>query len=226
MKPETAPGAAVDATAGRVASLAFGALSALRGRRVFHPKGVARLATFDTTDFAARGRWGAALLDEAARRRAVVRVSRGIGLPEPLPDVLGVAIRVEDAPGGVDHDILMVTAAGRAPLVRRLLVPALRPVARPYSTLTPYQTGTGLHILLGAHIASPDRIVVEAARIGGPWEPVATVDLGAALTEDAARDLELNPFHSTADLRPVGIVNALRHRAYHGSQVGRALVRR
>src|SRR3712207_8796467 len=40
------------------------------------------------------GGWGAALLDQPGEHEGVVRLSRGAGLPEPLPDVEGLALRL------------------------------------------------------------------------------------------------------------------------------------
>lgn len=61
-----------------------------RGARVVHPRGQ---ASAGTVEIDGSGAWGARLLDDAGRHDVVVRVSRGAGLPRPLPDVVGLAIR-------------------------------------------------------------------------------------------------------------------------------------
>ena len=72
--------------AGVSAAAVFGALSALRRRRIFHPVG----AAYDATLLVHGGGRGATLLDEPGRRRCIVRLSRAVGLREPLPDILGL----------------------------------------------------------------------------------------------------------------------------------------
>jgi hypothetical protein len=43
----------------------------------------------------------------------LVRLSRGVGLPSGWPDVLGVAVRVQDGGGvGIDLDLLVSTTVG------------------------------------------------------------------------------------------------------------------
>jgi hypothetical protein len=81
-----------------VLAAAFRLLARLRRGRALHPLGVGYHARLEITPGA--GRWaGARLLVPGARYDAVVRFSRGGGLPEPLPDALGVAVRLPDAYG-------------------------------------------------------------------------------------------------------------------------------
>jgi hypothetical protein len=63
-------------------------------------------------------RWaGARLLVPGARYDAVVRFSRGGGLPEPLPDALGVAVRLPDAYGPGRTQDFLVTSSADLPLL-------------------------------------------------------------------------------------------------------------
>src|SRR3978361_1840226 len=74
--------------------------SAVRDERVFHPHGVAHQVMLDirpTSGDPDRASLDVPLLDEPGSYAGVVRFSRGGGLPEPLPDVLGVAVRIQDA---------------------------------------------------------------------------------------------------------------------------------
>jgi hypothetical protein len=68
----------------------------LRGARVFHPRGVVVHATWVPAG-GCPALAGSALLD--GERPVLVRVSRAIGLPPRLPDILGLAIRVSDVDG-------------------------------------------------------------------------------------------------------------------------------
>src|SRR4029450_7999147 len=57
---------------------------------------------------------GVPLFQAGATHQALLRFSRGAGLPEPLPDALGVAIKLPDAHGpGVDQDLLLTSSTAR-----------------------------------------------------------------------------------------------------------------
>ena len=71
---------------------------------------------------------------------AVVRLSRGAGPPAPLPDLLGLAIRLPSA-GSAPVDLLLTTT-GRGPLGR--LLPALRrDTAAVHSSIMGYRSDAG-----------------------------------------------------------------------------------
>lgn len=226
----------VDATAGTASALAFGALSAIRRRRIFHPTGIAVEATLDVHGGASTG---AALFDERGRRRCVARFSRGAGVPEPLPDILGLALRVLDVPdAGEGQDLLFVTS-GAAPFVRNALLPAQGYADRHYSSLLPYRVGDrtviiGARPLLSSGMSPRTfdqladaladarlRFVLEIADPRGDWEPVGTVEFGRRLTEREAEALQFNVFNAVDGIEPVGFLNTLRKKAYAGSQKGR-----
>jgi hypothetical protein len=125
------------AAAAPVVAAGFYALAALRRRRSLHPAGVGfqgqLLVGNDAPD-----RPEVALLRPDATYRAVLRFFRGDGLPEPLPDALGVAIKLPDAHGpGADQDLLLTRSTSR-PLLRRLLFPARSFVRGAFSTALPY----------------------------------------------------------------------------------------
>lgn len=91
----------------------FGALAAARGDRSMHGPGIAFRARLEMTP-------PPGVLDGApffARARtydATIRFSRGIGLPQPAADLLGVAVRVQDAhPGGRPQDLRVTSSGGR-----------------------------------------------------------------------------------------------------------------
>jgi hypothetical protein len=93
-----------------------------RHARALHPRGTSSTGTWVVDDpESALGRFG------TGGRAAVVRLSRGLGLPAPLPDVHGVAVRLEADTGRVD---LLFSGT------RRFL-----------STLLPYRSGSGLALL-------------------------------------------------------------------------------
>lgn len=92
----------------------FGGLAGLGGRPL-HPVGIAFSATLTVPG----ATWpGAALFERSGTYEARVRFSRGFGLPEPLPEVLSLAVKVLDAYGaGADQDFLL-TASYEPPGLR------------------------------------------------------------------------------------------------------------
>src|SRR5207302_4752801 len=115
-------------------------IAAVRRGKPVHPTGVvydARLVVSGSDD-APRG---ARLLCELAEHRAIVRFSRSLGLPRPVPDLLGVSIRVLEPYGpGRHQDFLLVTSVDR-PVLHHLFVPAVDAQQRPYSSSLPYRAG-------------------------------------------------------------------------------------
>ena len=230
---------AVDATAGVAAAALFGAASKIRRARVFHPDGAAFHATF-VVDPGAEPPTGAALFDQPGRRSAIVRLSRGAGVPEPLPDIFGFAMRVIDAHGPGLHQDLLVNTAGKG-LGRFVFVPRRGHGDGQYSSVLPYRVGeqlvlVGASALPGAWSGTPNRqhdlvsaaergelaYCVEIAPLLGGWRSVATVELGSALTDDESEGLRFNPVENTGSgIAPVGFFQTLRRQAYRGSQAAR-----
>ncbi|HEY7874743.1 MAG TPA: hypothetical protein VIG64_06435 [Actinomycetota bacterium] len=209
--------------AGATAGL-FAALSAARRKRVFHPDGTAfeGSVTFGVNrDLPFHG-----------IERALVRLSRGIGLPEKAPDILGLAIKLPD----LDHDFLFATS-GEGALTRHLLVPAGGYFRRPYSSVLPYEVN-GKLVVFGARAdaflaGAPDgeledlEALVERGRVRFDltWGPagrgeIATLgSLELRTTYDG--DLAFNPFNTYGAVRPAGALNRLRRESYGASQRAR-----
>lgn len=147
----------------------FRGASALRHARAFHSEGIVVRASalVEEPDSAL----GAAV--GVGEHDAVVRFSRGIGLPDAWPDILGAALRIlpaarpgdgpehraENGPGhgaaagpeagrgnGTVVDLLMTTVGPSGP-GSLLLRPVRRWASHPYSTLMPYETPFGTRIL-------------------------------------------------------------------------------
>ena len=194
----------------------FGGLSALRRARIFHPRGTARTATVTITGDAHP------LHVLAGTHDAIVRTSRGVGLPAPLPDIAGVAIKVLNAHGaGAHQDLLLVSSAAPAG-ARHLLVPVVEWTASPaYSSLVRYRNAQGDRFLVGAAPDGDDALVLSTATALSPWTVVGTVALGGELDDDAGDALRFSPWHTGGGLEPVGALNRLRRGAYEGSQSAR-----
>jgi hypothetical protein len=145
----------------------FALLARLRGGRPLHPHGLVfdgTLALHGTSRF-----WGVPLLDDREELGVKVRLSRAVGLPPALPDVLGLALRWRQtgrtAPGagecdgasengGPDTAELLLATTGHTLIGRHLLRPATRWSPAFYGSLLPYEAGDR-HVLLGAVAQRP-----------------------------------------------------------------------
>ena len=217
----------------------WGAISRLRGgRRSLHPNGAgyeAELVVPARTDS-----FGSVLLDEPGSRRAIVRFSRGAGLPEPLPDILGIAIRVLDAHGPGGHqDFLLVTSTD-VPVAHHALLPARSYFDRTFSSILVYSIG-GATRLVGAlpRTSVPHGgdtglggVALAAARgdlaydlaLAAPFRrfgAVARLNVGDRLPDDESERLCFNAWNTGGGIKPTGPFSGVRLPAYEGSQRGR-----
>jgi hypothetical protein len=221
----------------RVAGSATGAVlgvgAALRRGKVVHPHGVvfdARLVIDGVTAAPQNAR----LLAQPAEHAALVRFSRSLGVPRPLPDLLGMSIRVPDAYGpGQVQDFLLVTSAD-IPIVHHFFLPAADAQARPYTSSLPFRAAESPLFIVGAlpRTDSPrpagadelDRIRAAActgrlrfdlavAPVMGRFARVGELRIGAPLP--ASYDaLRFEPWKGGGGLEPVGVLNGVRRYAY------------
>ena len=168
-------------TAGGALATATNALGALRQRvKPLHPEGDLRHATL--TRLPGPVRSGVPWLDSPGQDAAVVRVSRGVGLPGALPDVQGLAIRV--ALDGTEADVLLAsTGLGR--LTRYVLAPTRRVTGRPLTSLLPYRSPRGA-LLLAAVPEAEHAFELRWAGPVGPWHTFGRLELGAPVGDDLA----------------------------------------
>jgi len=156
---------ALAATGGAALGAAARTVAAVRpAAKPLHPRGevlagrLRRLGTLSPT--------GVAWLDDPSGdpngEEVLVRRSRAVGLPGPVPDVHGLAIRVP-LPGQVPpYGDVLLASNGFGLLTRFILVPTRRPGGRPLTTLLPYRSPAG-PLLLGARERVPDSGSVSAA---------------------------------------------------------------
>jgi hypothetical protein len=224
----------------RLAGAAFRALAAVRGARAVHPRG----RTFAATVHAGGGpeRYGVDLLDRPGEWPALIRFSRGAGLPDRWPDVLGVALRVPDAGGpGADLDLLVSTTLGSGPGLRHVPAPA-RALAGPYATVAGYRTrlgrrhlavlpdpagpdlGTRLDDLAGTVVGGTASLLLAAAARHSQWRVFGRVVLGAPVGPDVDAALAFDPVvRAIPGLVPDGLLQRIRAGAYLGSRRGRGV---
>lgn len=209
----------------------FRAVARLRGARAFHPVGVAYRAAVEVEeDLAAPALRPGTLV-------AVVRFSRGAGLPRPLPDIHGIGLRVLDAHGAGRHQDVLVTSVVSPGVGRYVLRPGWTVSGPTYCSIAPYRGPSG-DLLLGARVPPGERYdlarlddVIEAGRCRlelmaahprGPWRSIGTVTVHHdRLSSQDEEELQLDPWNTAEDFTPIGRINRLRRPAYAASQQGR-----
>ena len=232
---------AVDA-AGYGIGAVLAAVAALRGGKAVHPDGVVYAARL-VIDGAPEAPRASQLLAAPAEHAALMRFSRSLGMPRPLPDLLGVSLRVLDAYGtGAHQDFMLVSSIDR-PVLHHLFVPAADAQQRPYSTSLPYRAGDANFIVgvvpdAGAprppggdefdrldRAAATGRLTfgLAIASAGGRFRRVGTLHVAGRMPETVDA-LRFNPFNSGGGMQPSGVLNRLRDYAYPLSQ--RAWARR
>jgi hypothetical protein len=219
-RPGFAPAQAADSAfteaVGRAAGTLFAGISKLRGAKSLHPKGVTHAATLTL-----RGAPDApGFLGEEGEHPALVRFSRSIGLPETLPDLLGVAIRLTDVHGpGRHQDFLLVTSLD-IPVLHHIFVPVYSRQARPYSSSLPYEDEAGTKFLVGLlPTGDPQRFELAIASVLGRFKAVGDLRVGEALPDDY-EGVHFNPFNTGGRIEPTSWLNRLRDYAYPRSQAG------
>jgi hypothetical protein len=173
----------------------FSRLARLRHNRALHPRGTVAAATLWVDDPASA--LGQAL--GAGPHPAVVRLSRGIGLPRPLPDVHGVAIRLDRHAGRVD--LLFSGTPTRL------------------STLLPYRSRSGL-VWLELARSSSARFLLRERTLPTAVRTVGRLDVGEPAGDEG---FAYDPYlHQDPALRPVRFLSTVREAAYDGSRRGRS----
>ncbi len=159
---------------------------------------------------------GVPWLDEPGTDDVLLRWSRAIGLPAPLPDIHGLAVRLVH-PGRPPGDLLLATT-GWSRLTRVVLLPGLSRW-RPMTSLLPYATPSGA-VLLGAlpgeratslHVASP----------WGPWQLFA--ELHEVEGPGADEQIDFDPVENPLPGLPFPPwVRRLREPAYQSARRSRS----
>jgi hypothetical protein len=213
------------------------AVAAARRARALHPRGRTFRATVRTFG---GGACGLEPFEDARDFPALARLSRGAGLPDRWPDVLGIALRVHGwAPGGGDFDLLASTTVGDAPLARHIPLPKRR-IGTTYTTVVGYRArqgrrylavlpdpgsadlGTDLDTLSTAAAAGRASLLLAVATPVSKWHVFGRVLLGEALPTHVDERLAFDPVvHDAPWLLADGPVWRLRAVTYRGSRRGR-----
>ncbi|MCW2829661.1 MAG: putative phosphodiesterase [Aeromicrobium sp.] len=156
-------------------------------------------------------------LDEAGEDEVRVRLSRAIGLPEVLPDVHGLAIRVEGVGGGD----LLLASTGLGRLSRFILTVGREPRGRPMTTLLPYRTVSGA-LLLSATAVDTESYELAWARPSGKWHAFGVLRLGESSTDE--RTISFDPVRRQVEgLSQYPSVVRLREPAYRRARRSRGV---
>lgn len=175
---------------GSALSATFGLLQRVRHPRPIHSRGVVLSGQMRWIADAAPS--GVAFIDDAppGAVRVVARVSRSLGLPAPLPDIIGLALRIDV--DGTACDLELASTGWNVP-GRFLLLPHRRPERARLGTFLPYRGRRGAVVLIartrsGRPPASDPRdlpghegavwtLTLAHAAPAGPWHPFATLEL-------------------------------------------------
>ncbi len=210
----------------------FGAVATMRGGKALHPSGAVFEARVLVRGVPAAPR-AAALLSRPAEHRAIVRFSRGLGMPERLLDLFGMAVRVCDAYGIGRHQDLLLTTSIDLPLLHHIVLPTRDAQARPYTSATPFRAGREVFIvgalpcatsprpkrgeqldrLRAAAETSALRFDLAVARPFRRFSTVAGLEIGAELPAEYDA-MYFNPGSAGGGLAPAGVINGMRRVAY------------
>jgi hypothetical protein len=210
--------------------------SALRNRRVFHPVGVLANGTIERMAPPNEG------LPLTSSSDVVARVSKGAGTPGPLPDIIGLAVRIPPEPFAATPWDILLASAGSNVLTR---VAGLRPVVswtgQTMSSLMPLRyeaknwwlrarmtteiegLGVSLDVIREQIGRGGIRFDVDQACGTGDFQPLAELTLTNVLIPKPGEDVSFDPVLHTApgvELYP-GWLAGLRVRAYGRSREGR-----
>ncbi|GGH38637.1 hypothetical protein [Microbacterium album] len=185
----------------------FSVLRRIRHPRPIHPHGL--VLTGQATWIRDAAPSGIGWIDDARGTPVEVtaRLSRGVGLPDRLPDVLGLALRLHDDDGG--HADVLLASTGIGFPFRFVLVPRRSATGATFGSLLPYRSARG-PVLICARSVPPRVLPADLGRLrrslkeqpwqvrlyhAAPidkWHPFADVVLRPAAEMDSA-ELRFDP---------------------------------
>lgn len=198
----------VGAVPGAVLGAAFGVVAVVRRTKPLHPSGRVGTAWLSVTDPVPE--LGVPLFAETVRHRCTVRWSRSLGLPGPLPDLEGFAIRVGDPAAD-----LLFAGTGGGRLSRYVFAPRTPGRHGPQTTILPVPSVAGA-LLFGltpamGSGAPPARYELAVSVGGGRWRAVA----GLECEWGSDRPIRFDPVeHELPGTGQYPLVRALREPAY------------
>lgn len=162
--------------AGRLLATGLGALAFVRGGKPLHPRGQLFRAVLEITDPLVGG---GPFLEVAGSHQGLCRRATAIGLPSPLPDIDGLALRLPTDDG--DADILFA-ATGTGRWSQHLLSFHRAGRRVPVTTLFPFVTDAG-PVVLGL-FPEEAGYALRASVASGRWRDLGRLRLDAMAAWD------------------------------------------
>ncbi|WP_104108396.1 hypothetical protein [Nocardioides sp. 616] len=196
--------------------------SRARSARFFHPRGEVLAGHLEIQ--------GAGPLP-TGRTECVVRMSKAIGLPARLPDILGIAFRYPDASGAVD--VLLATSPGTRGWRRWALWPAASWGRATFTSLLPWESVDRTRVLVLAELADHRLTGVEVDQLASRLPVRIRLRVASAAAELQRGELVVTgPRQPTPDFDPVlneppgwhfvpAWLARVRRSSYAGSRAGR-----
>ncbi len=195
---------------GQFLRAATGMIAVRPADKPLHPQGSVVQGTLHR--FGGQDGTGGGWLDQTGEDQVLVRQSRAIGLPAPVPDIYGLAIRVPIAGGR--HGDLLFASTGLGRVTRFTLTASRSPFRRPMTTLLPYRTSIGA-VLLSATFQDERRVELGWAIGSGEWSPFAELVLDEDPIDGADLPVSFDPMsHVLPGLEPYDWVRRLREPSY------------
>ena len=142
----------------------------------------------------------------------LVRQSRAIGLPAPVPESMALQSWVPTESGR--HGDLLFASTGLGRLTRFTLTPARSPFRRPLTTLLPYRTPVGA-VLLSAVFHDESKVELAWPIRSGAWNPFAELLLYKDPVDEADMPVSFDPIRNVLPgLEPYDWVRRLREPSY------------
>jgi hypothetical protein len=225
----------VTAAAGQAFAALFRAMKLVRRDRPIHPEGLSLTGELTRTG-SSGGSSGLDWVDTPGTDLLEARFSRSVGLPQKLPDILGLALRISPnigdgggpgLAGSSPADVLFASTGWQFP-GRFLLWLKLDVASAALTTLMPYRGQKG-PVLLGLRTLSLPAgsladgewvLALHWATPAGPWHECGEVRLRAAL-EPQDTPIRFNPLNNQLPgTQLYAWTRRLRERSYRAAQRG------
>ena len=200
---------ALGALPGAVLGATFGAVAKVRRTKPLHPFGRVARGSFVVTDPAPE--LGVPLLESPGTHPCRVRWSRAAGLPSPLPDVEGLAIRFEEPRAD-----LLFASTGTSAVGRFFLAPRAPGSHGAQTTLLPVASRAGALVFRVTPVdrdeEPPRRYTLSVACGGGDWRDVGRLEVPAWGDDEPTR---FDPVtHQLPGTEQYPVVRMLREPSY------------
>ncbi|MHA7144005.1 hypothetical protein ACX80U_04725 [Arthrobacter sp. TmT3-37] len=162
-------------TIGKGFEVLFRGIKHVRRHRPIHARGLRLDGDVVVHDHGLRS--GIPWIDQPSTGPATARLSRSVGTPDGLPDIVGLAVRIhhpETAPAPSTFSDVLLSSTGWSFPARFALVPRLRTSRAPLTTMMPYRGEDG-PVLLGARTLTPSGLpsslrAFQRALGAAPWQ--------------------------------------------------------